>query len=341
MRAVVVERPNEVVMRELETPAPGAGEVLVRSHFAGVCGTDVAIATGTFVDPRWVRFPVVLGHEWSGTIAELGRGVTDLAAGDRVVCEGTVPCGHCARCRRGQTNLCENYDQIGFTRSGGYGEFVLVPRRVVHRLPDRVSLEEAVLIEPGSCVLRALRRGNPQPGARIGVIGVGTLGSLALTLARLYSPAALLAFGLREQELELGARLGAETLNVLDEDAIATALASLDLVVECAGTPGAVELATRLVRLGGHVVLLGIAGEGKQLELPADRLVLGDITVVGNLSYDSATWTDLVGLLDNGLVELAPLITHRFALADFADAFELLLRPRGLVAKVVLEHDSG
>lgn len=327
-----------MVWRELETPVPGVGEVLVRSHFAGVCGTDVAIATGAFVDPRWVRFPVVLGHEWSGTIAEVGPGVSDLALGDRVVCEGTVPCGYCGRCRRGQTNLCENYDQIGFTRSGGYGEFVLVPRRVVHRLPERVSLQEAVLIEPGSCVLRALRRGNPKPGVRVGVIGIGTLGSLALTLARLYSPGALLAFGLRDEELELGSRLGAEALNVRDENAIATALGSLDLVVECAGTPEAVELATRLVRLGGHIVLLGISGEGKQLELPADRLVLGDMTVVGNLSYDSATWTDLVELLDRGLVELAPLITHRFAVTDFVEAFELLQRPRGLVAKVVLEH---
>jgi threonine dehydrogenase-like Zn-dependent dehydrogenase len=341
MRAVVVEKPNEVVLRDLETPAPGAGEALVRSHFAGVCGTDVAIATGEFVDPRWVRFPVVLGHEWSGTIAEIGSGVTDLAVGDRVVCEGTVPCGHCGRCRRGQTNLCENYDQIGFTRSGGYGEFVLVPRRVVHRLPDRVSLEEAVLIEPGSCVLRAFRRGDPKPGARVGVIGVGTLGSLALTLARLYSPGALLAFGLREHELELATRIGAEALNVLDDDAIAGVAGSLDLVVECAGTPEAVELATRLVRLGGHVVLLGISGEGKRLELPADRLVLGDMTVVGNLSYDSATWTDLITLLDRGLVELAPLITHRFGIADFAEAFELLQRPRGLVTKVVLEHDAS
>src|SRR6266508_3378805 len=219
MRAVVVERPNEVVFRELEMPAPGVGEVVVRSHVAGVCRTDVAIATGEFVDPRWVRFPVVLGHEWSGSIAEVGPGVSDLAVGDRVVCEGTVPCGHCGRCRRGQTNLCENYDQIGFTRSGGYAEFVLVPRTVVHRLPEHVSFEEAVLIEPASCVLRALRRGNAGPGATIGVIGIGTLGSLALALARLYTPGALVAYGLRTEELELAARLGAQPVDVRDEAA--------------------------------------------------------------------------------------------------------------------------
>jgi len=340
MRAVVVERPNEVVFRELEMPAPGVGEVVVRSHVAGVCRTDVAIATGEFVDPRWVRFPVVLGHEWSGSIAEVGPGVSDLAVGDRVVCEGTVPCGHCGRCRRGQTNLCENYDQIGFTRSGGYAEFVLVPRTVVHRLPEHVSFEEAVLIEPASCVLRALRRGNPRPGATIGVIGIGTLGSLALVLARLYTPGALVAYGLRTEELELAARLGAQPVDVRDEAAVADAAGEVDLVLECAGAPEAVELATRLARLGGHVVLLGISGEGKRIELPADRLVLGDMTVVGSLSYDSATWTDLVELLDRGLVDFAPLITHRFAISDFAEAFELLLRPRGVVAKVVLEHAS-
>ena len=109
-------------------------------------------------DPRWVRFPLVPGHEWSGTIAELGEGVDDLAVGDRVVCEGMIPCNRCRRCKEGETQLCLNYDQIGFTRGGGYGEYVLVPRHVVHRLPDEVSFAAGVLVEPGSCVLRGIER---------------------------------------------------------------------------------------------------------------------------------------------------------------------------------------
>src|SRR5205823_3557683 len=98
--------------------------------------------------PRWVRYPCIPGHEWSGTVSEVGANVHDLAPGERVVCEGIIPCNRCRRCRAGETNLCANYDQLGFTRGGGYGEFVLAPRHVVHRLPESVSLDAGVLIEP-------------------------------------------------------------------------------------------------------------------------------------------------------------------------------------------------
>jgi len=152
MRAIVVERPNAVALRELETPAPGPGEVRVRSVRAGICRTDLDIVSGT-LDARWVRFPVVPGHEWSGTIDEVGDGVTGFEAGDRVVCEGNIPCLACPRCHAGETHLCRNYDAVGFTRPGGYGELVVVPARVVHRLPEHVSFDAAVLVEPGSVVL--------------------------------------------------------------------------------------------------------------------------------------------------------------------------------------------
>ena len=151
MKAVVVERPHEVAWVEVETPVPGPDDVLVRSRAAGVCRTDIEMVIGRLTDPRWVRFPLVPGHEWSGTIAEVGEGVADLAPGDRVVCEGMIPCNRCVRCKAGDTQLCENYDQLGFTRGGGYGEYVLAPRHVVHRLPDAVSFGAGVLVEPASC----------------------------------------------------------------------------------------------------------------------------------------------------------------------------------------------
>src|SRR4051812_13595739 len=171
MRAVVVERPGEVEWTEVETPRPGPDDVLVRSRHAGVCRTDLEVASGLLSDPRWVSFPCILGHEWSGTVAQVGGRVDDVEVGDRVVCEGMIPCNRCRRCRAGDTNLCERYDQLGFTRGGGYAEYVLAPRHVVHRLPDHVSLEAGVLVEPGSVVLRALERGRARYGEAIGVVG--------------------------------------------------------------------------------------------------------------------------------------------------------------------------
>jgi L-iditol 2-dehydrogenase len=343
VKAVVIERPHEVALVELETPSPGPGEVLVRSHVAGVCRTDLEILHGALTDPRWVTFPLVPGHEWSGTIAEVGAGVTEVERGARVVCEGMVPCNRCRRCRAGHTNFCEHYDQVGFTRGGGYGEYVVVPRHVVHPLPDSVSFDAAVLVEPAACVLRGLERGRPQPGETIGVIGIGTLGSLAVTLSRLYAPGALVAYGVRPDELHFAESLGADaTVHVGEADVVAETKRivgdGLDLVLETAGAPEAVELATRLARPGGRVILLGIAGEGRMLELPTDRITFGDMDVIGSFSYTTAAWSRVVDLLTRGVVEFEPLVTHRFPAARFDDAFRLMDRREGVVAKVLLEH---
>jgi len=339
VRAVVIERPGEVALREVDTPVCGPDDVLVRSRLAGVCRTDLELATGALTDPKLVRFPCIPGHEWVGSVEATGALVTDLSPGDRVVCEGMIPCNRCRPCRTGRTQLCENYDQIGFSRAGGCGELVVAPRRVVHRLPDAISDDAAVLIEPAACVWRALERAAPRPGERVGVVGIGTLGSLTLTLARLLSPGALVAYGLRADELELARQLGAN--GGIDASAPLDDVYSgeLDVVVETAGAPAAVELATRIVRPGGRVVLLGIAGEGRQLQLPSDRFVLGDIEVIGSFSYTTAAWAGVMRLLERGLVDLAPLVTHRFPLESFADALALLERPSGTVVKIVLEHD--
>jgi L-iditol 2-dehydrogenase len=192
-------------------------------------------------------------------------------------------------------------------------------------------------------VLRGLERVAPRPGETVGVIGIGTLGSLAVTLARLNSPGALLAYGVRPEELEFARSLGAdETIHVGESDAVSETQrilgAGLDVVVETAGAAAAVELATRLVRPGGRIVLLGIAGEGTVLELPADRIMFGDMVVVGSCSYPTSTWTRVVGLLERGLVDFEPLVTHRFPAERFEDAFGLMDDRRGVVAKVLLEH---
>jgi len=342
MRAIVIEEPNSVALREIETPVPGPGEVRVRSVRAGVCRTDLDIVTGA-LDPRWVRFPVVPGHEWSGVIDSVGEGVTGVEPGLRVVCEGNIPCLSCPRCRAGDTHLCANYDAVGFTRGGGFGEFVVVPARILHPLPDHVSFDAAVLVEPGACMVKALGRARIEPAETVGVVGVGALGALAIRLARLRSPGAVIAYGLRDEELELALALGADgVVNVAHADVEAEtrrlAGGGLDVVVETAGAVAAVELSTRLAREGGRVVMLGIAGQGRELTLPADRIPLRDLTILGSVGYTTAAWTGMVALLRERLVDLDPIVTHRFPLERFEDAFALMDDRRGIVAKIVLEH---
>lgn len=342
MRAIVIEEPNAVALTEVETPEPGRGEVRVRSVLAGVCRTDMDILTGA-LDTRWVRFPVIPGHEWSGVVDAVGDGVTMLEPGQRVVCEGNIGCSSCPRCRAGDTHLCQSYDAVGFTRGGGWGEYVVVPARILHPLPEHVSFEAAALVEPGSCVVKALGRARIQAAETVGVVGVGAMGALSIRIASLSSPAAIVAFGVRDEELELARTLGADAVvNVGSQDAeaeIGRLLGGgLDVVVETAGAVPAVELSTRLVREGGRVVVLGIAGRHETLALPADRIPLRDLTIIGSVGYTTAAWAHMVALLREGIVELEPIVTHRFPLDRYEDALALMDERRGIVARIVLEH---
>ena len=337
MKAVVVDGPNAVSYRDVQAPTVGPGDVLVRSREAGLCRTDIEMMTGVFTDPRWVRFPVIPGHEWAGTVVEVGADVESVTVRDRVVCEGFVVCHRCQPCRSGKTQWCERIEALGFTRPGGYAELVAVPEQVVHRLPEHVSFDAGVLVEPASVVLRGLEKADPKPGEAVGVIGVGTLGALAIALLRLHSPSRIVAFGVREEELELARRLGATDV-VLAGDGTAPA-AELDLVVETAGAPVAVTLATQLSRPGGRAVLLGIAGEGRTLTLPSDLLVSEDLTLIGSIAYPASTWSRVVGLISDRVLDLDPIVTHRFPVADFEEAVALMDNRRGIVAKIVLEHE--
>jgi 2-desacetyl-2-hydroxyethyl bacteriochlorophyllide A dehydrogenase len=336
MHAVVVEGPNQVAYREVEPPVAGPQDVVVQSRVAGLCRTDIEMMTGQFTDPRWVRYPVIPGHEWAGTVVEVGAQVQAVRAGDRVVCEGMIPCHRCRRCRAGETQWCDHIEALGFTRPGGYAELVAVPEKVVHRLPDHVSFDAGVLVEPASVVLNGLEKARPRSGEAVGVIGVGTLGSLAIALLALASPARIVAYGVRPEELELARRLGA-TDTVLSGRGT-PAEGELDLVVETAGQPAAIELATALCRPGGRVVLLGIAGEGRALTLPSDLLVGKDMALIGSIAYPAAVWSRVVGLVSERVLNLDPIVTHRFPAREFAEAVRLMDDRRGIVAKVVLEH---
>jgi L-iditol 2-dehydrogenase len=345
MKAIVIDEPNRIEFRDIEEPECGPDDVLIRSAMAGLCRTDLELLLGQVPD-SWVRYPVVPGHEWSGTVVEVGNNVIEVAPGDRVCSEGIVPCNRCKRCRNGETNLCENYDQLGFTRVGGCGEYVVAPRHVVHRLEEGVSFESAVLVEPAAVVLRAIERALPATGEVVGVVGVGTLGSIAVQILRLHSPRALVAFGIRDEELELARSMGAtHTINVAQQDAEEATHRilgeGLDMVVEVAGSALAVETSLNVVRRGGRVSLLGIAGKQARLDIPSDYFVANDAVVMGGFSYTTATWARVLRLVNAGLVDFDPLVTHRFPARDFPKAYDLIdNRGDELVAKIVLEHDG-
>jgi L-iditol 2-dehydrogenase len=320
VKALVIERPLSAAVADVARPEPGAGEVLVRVAANGICGSDVEILEGRRPAP-YVRYPIIPGHEWAGTVEALGAGVTGIERGAPVVAEGFRACGECARCREGLTNLCEaEYAETGFTHPGACAEFLSVPASLVHVLPAGTDLEAAALLEPAACVAGGLLEADLRPGLSVAVVGSGTLGLLAVALLRLTSPARLTLVGTRPARLGLGRELGAdETIDVAGD----VPLSQFDLVFEAANRPEGAQLALRLARRGGTVVLEGISGIDEPA-LTADLISLGNLRVQGIFGASRAAWRWVVDLFAQGQLDPARLVTHRLPLERHGEAFALL-----------------
>ena len=330
-RALVISRPGEIALLEKPGLEPERDAVVVRPVHCGICGTDLELLRGD-VDPAYVDYPLTLGHEWSGVVEAVGEGVTGVAPGDRCVAEGIVPCGHCPSCLRGATNTCTTYDEIGFTREGGASDQITVPSRLVHRLAPEVSLLDAALVEPTSVVLRALEKANPAEGARVVIVGDGTIALLAAHLVRLWDPAEVVVVGRRSEQRELALAMGATRFTTSDADAV-----DADLAIEAAGAVEAVGTAIRAAKRGATVSLIGLPPTGQAVQLPADLLVNNDLMLAASFSYTTSAWARVVQLLHEGRIGPGALVTHRFPLEAYDEAFAALAAPSGARGKVVLD----
>jgi L-iditol 2-dehydrogenase len=332
MRAVVVERPGAAVLRRVPRPEPGPGEVLVEVGAAGICGSDVEVLEGRR-PARYVRYPIIPGHEWAGVVEAVGPGVENVAEGDAVVAEGFRACGDCARCREGRTNLCAtDYAETGFTHPGAFADFLCVPAQLVHRLPPETDLAAAAVLEPAACVAQGLLEIDLRPGMSVAVVGAGTLGLLAVALLSRISPARLALVGTRAQRLALGEPMGATEIWNVRQDEYPEP--GFDLVFEAAGTPAGARTAVDLARRGGTVVLEGISGQPGGLD--ADAIALGHLRVQGIFGASRNAWRWVTELFAAGLLDTKPLVTHSFSLDQYDAAFTTLAERSGDALKVQL-----
>ncbi len=329
MKALVVSGPGTVGLVDRDAATAAADEIVVRPVLVGLCGTDLEIIEGT-IDPAYVRLPVTLGHEWAGVVTDSPAGSPPVGA--RVVVEGIVPCGECAQCATGDTNRCRIYDEIGFTRHGAAAEQIVVPARLAHVLADTVSFASGALVEPAAVVYRALDRVAPRAGARVLVIGDGTVGLLAAYLVRRWEPSVVDVLGARAAQAGLAAAAGADRFWT-DPTAVT---GGYDVVVEAAGVPAAAETAFAAAARGATIALLGLAGTGESARLPLDDIVNGDIEIVGSFSYTVRAWASVVDLLNAGRVSFDFLVTHRFDLADWRSAIVTVRDCDGARGKVLL-----
>jgi L-iditol 2-dehydrogenase len=330
----VLHAARDLHVETTASPVPGSDDVVVRVTMAGLCGTDYSIWSGA----RPVTYPRIMGHELVGVVERTGSAVDRLRAGDRVVVEPNYSCGVCPLCREGNRNLCLSRTAIGIDVDGGLAELVRVPTRCVWPIPAGVTDTQLLITEPLAVVVRAVSRGVPRPGESAAVVGVGSLGLLALQVLRARG-ARVMMVSRTDRRFPLARDLGAETVHAVDTGMLEEAAQrfsgreGVDLVVETAGTAEAVNHALALVRPGGRVVLTGLPHDPTPVR--AFGVVRREITIVGSMIYQDE-FGEALQLVASGAVRGEPLLTHRFALDRIVDAFAAHRDPESIKVVVTI-----
>jgi 2-desacetyl-2-hydroxyethyl bacteriochlorophyllide A dehydrogenase len=312
MKAAVYRGIGQIEVTDVPRPEPGQGEVLIRVGYCGICGSDLESYHFGMYEPG-----LIPGHEFAGTLAGLGPGVTGWSVGDRVVVSDTVPCGECVPCREGRLDACESLTMIGVTHDGAMAEYCVTAARGLHRLPDGVTLRQGALVEPLSVALHGVRRSRLKVGDRALVMGAGPIGLLTLQCALLAGARTVAVTEVDGVRRALACRLGASAVLDPARDNVGLALAGLtggqgpDVVLICTGAPAPFGDAVSLVRKGGQIYLLGLCMEPVATDFAS--IVLNDLCIEGSLA-GRAEVPAAVDLLAQRRVDVDALVSHEIEL---------------------------
>ncbi len=329
MLANILVRPGLMELRNVEKPTAGPGEVVVKVRAALTCGTDLkAFLRG---HPK-MPMPTLFGHEFSGEIAEKGRGVKSFREGDQIMSVHSAPCGNCYYCQRGQDNLCET--TMARMVLGAYAEYIRVPAHVVSQnmypKPPALPFQEAALLEPLACVVHGFEQFGVRRDDSVAILGAGAIGLLHLLILRTVGVNKVFMCGRRAYRLRLARELGAaEVIDAAVEDGFErimnlTSGNGVDVVIEATGKPEVWETAMRMVRRGGQVVLFGGCPSGTKVQIDTGRLHYDQITLRSPFHYTRAAVRKAYELLTNGMGSAARLITAEYPLGELATVFSLL-----------------
>lgn len=322
MKAAVITAPGKIAIENVEDPTPGVNEVVVEVAAVGICGTDLHIFEGEFAP----KLPIVPGHEMSGTIVAVGRDVTDIKIGDKVAVDPSLHCGECFYCRRARGNLCENWNALGVTFPGAAAEYLLSPKKNIHKLPAGIDLKAAALIEPLSCAVRGFDQLPRNPGSNYLIYGSGTMGLMMAEMARVNGAANVCIVDLNSEKLETAKILGFKnTANSADNFDYSR---GFDVVIDCTGVVAAIKDGLKHVMPGGTFLQFGVANEGAKVEIEPFWIYNKEITIVGSMavlhSFDRA-----VELFANGVLNSEVMISDRYPLEKYEDALTAFKSGKG------------
>lgn len=341
MKAMLLSQYRHLEIADLPTPTPGPGELLVNVAACGICGSDVHGYDGS--SGRRIP-PIVMGHEAAGRVAAVGPQVHGWSEGDRVTFDSTIFCGTCTHCCRGETNLCDRRQVLGvscadYRCAGAFAEYVTVPQRIVHRLPDSIPFAEAAMLEAVAVAVHAVSLCRVSPGDQVLVLGAGMIGLLCLQAVRALGCTSVYIADVDASRLKLAKEVGArETLHATGDELISEILgrtngAGVDLAIEAVGIEATVRSAVHSVRKGGTVTLVG--NITPEVTLPLQRTVTRQIRLQGSCA-SAGEYPQAISLLTGGAIKVKPLITAIVPLEDGPRWFERLYSREPNLMKVVL-----
>ena len=340
MKALLLSKYRHLELIDAPVPSPGPGEVLVRVAACGICGSDVHGYDGS--SGRRIP-PIVMGHEAAGTVTSVGLGVTGFSQGDRVTFDSTIYCGSCSHCLRGEVNLCDRRQVLGvscsdYRRAGAFVEFVVVPSRIIYRLPDNLSFAEAAMLEAVAVAVHAVSLTPISAGSRALVLGAGTIGLLTLQALRAAGCSRVFVADIDESRLKLARNAGASETFLADSNLAAqvrnrTAGAGVDIAIEAVGRNETVAASIDCVRKGGTVTLVG--NISPEVTLPLQKVVTRQIRLQGSCA-SAGEYPRAIELLASGAIQVKPLISAIAPLQEGPQWFERLYAREANLMKVVL-----
>lgn len=338
MRALVKARPERGIwLEDIDRPAVGHNDVLIRVKRTAICGTDIHIYQWDDWASKTIPVPLAVGHEFSGEIVEIGEEVKGFNIGDRVSAEGHVTCGVCRNCRAGRRHLCMNTVSVGVSRAGAFADYISVPAFNVFNLPDAISDEMASILDPlGNATHAALS--FDLVGEDVLITGAGPIGIMAVAISRFAGARHVVITDINDYRLDIARKMGASVaLNVtngsLDETMSDLGMEEgFDVGMEMSGNPSAFRDMLRTMHHGGQIALLGIPPD--EMAIDWNQVIFKGLIIKGIYGREMfETWYKMSSMLQSGL-DITPVITHRFPLDDYEQAFKLM--ESGQSGKIIL-----
>jgi 2-desacetyl-2-hydroxyethyl bacteriochlorophyllide A dehydrogenase len=328
MKAVLFERPHQLTVVQKQLRGLKSHEVMLKVTACGVCGTDLHIVEGSSRSTP----PVVLGHEYAGTIEAIGPDVRGYSVGDAVAVDPNIACGSCFFCRRGEVHLCENLRALGVDIDGGMAELCVVPVAQLYRLPKSITLEKAAFIEPLSCAVHGIDRAGIRAGDTVIILGGGTVGLLMVQLSRISGASRVIVAEPLEWKRKIALKVGADLVldpgieNVPDAIRDLTRVGA-DVVIECAGRLDTVSLGFELVRRGGTLELFGVCPVGSKVPFEPNKVYFKELTIVGSY-VNPHTFERSVALLAENKIGIEHFVIQQFPLDGVHEALASLQEGR-------------